>query len=778
MSQASGELIQEQIKQTVMQARLLLSTDVARLLPDFNVERTLQRLDDLLARIEKPLRLGIIGEFRSGKSSLVNALAQAQIALTDEIEATATLNRYYYSENEHAAITYSDNTSERMSIPEALQLLDKKRGDTEWLYSVRQVDIGYPIPFLREIELWDTPGLGGSDFNTQLAERFSQEVDAVIWVFDVNTLGRQDTGEVLTDIDARSKLTIGVINKSENLTVQEAKRARNFLREIYPHVNFIEILPFSALLAAYTSGLLEEEPLAFGDAVPSDGGREQLLQLLRQHVLQDPRRVAVQAVLADCVAILDEVEDELHVNFLYRQRQKARYEQALNTGKKIIAEHLQKLQSEMEHTVESRLRNHLVQVLHDEMERKRTELADGEVFTQVMQRVLDVEKIQRYLTMLLQEQEPRIRLVIQQLGMQCDRALDQLLTPVERLELQRYGEAPLPAPSPASTGAAQSSGWKAIDATATGVATLFAIAFHPPLWTIPLAWVAIRALLYGSTQNQTESGIFAERERQGRQTIDKMLRDQILPQAVSAIDNTLQSVQNDLIAELYKFWQHRLLGGRSVEQIETLCSNLLTTHQQFHQWVVRLSPLLTSAKSGRGIQRSGRVAAADKETTRTILEGILEEGRRLLWILDVNLDPQVVQWLENTYPSASLRILTVESHLNDTSALLFEQAVHALRQVRPGAVNMGILRDNHITIDRSAPPFSGSWLLTERGSYYFSIPLSEVLSRTQDFDFETVTSDTAPERRVTAETFEEWWFNRDKNLPMLPVFLGDQPADD
>lgn len=356
--------------------------------------------------------------------------------------------------------------------------------------------------------------------------------------------------------------------------------------------------------------------------------------------------------------------------------------------------------------------------------------------------------------------------------MQCDKAVNQLLTPVERIEVQRYSETANLVPISAPAGASRSPDETV--AVATSVAALFALILHPPLWAVPIAW-ALSALLYGSAKNQTESEIFAERMRQGEQTIDTALR-QILPQASRAIRNTLQGIQEHLATELRKLWGNQLLSGKSVEQIETLCSELLITYQQFQEWIGKLSLLRPSPDASKAVQRAGRIAAADKETNRALLERILDEGRRFLWILDVHLNPQVVQWLENAYPTASLRILTAESHLNDTSVLLFDQAIRTLRQNRSGAVNMGILRDTRPNIDRSAPPFTGSWLLTERGSYYFSTPLSEVLNRSRDFDFETVTSDTAPPRRVTAETFEKWWFNRDRNLPMLPVFLKEQDA--
>ncbi len=769
MNQPSGELIREQIMQTVMQARPCISERAAIILPGFDVAQAGRRLDDLVRRMEQPLRIGIIGEFRVGKSSLVNALAQARIAFTDEVEATATLNRYYYSDSEHANVIYTDKRVERMSIADVLSLLDEKRYDTEWLHTVQQVAIGYPVPFLREMELWDTPGLGGSDFNTQLAQQFSQELDAVIWVFDVSTLGKQDTGRVLTEIDAHRKLTIGVINKSENLATQEAKRARNFIREVYPHVNFVDILPFSAVLALHSCGLLDEEPLAFGDALPPDGGREQLLQLIRQHVLQDPHRVATQAVLADCIAVLDEIADELHVNLLYRQRQLARYEQAIGKGRYTLTTRFQELQSELEQTVERGLRHYLYQQLHEEIEQNSQKLRDGRTFTRLMQKILDAENIQRYVQSLIHQQEPRIRSVIQETGVECDRAVERLLTPVERIEVQRQGIETAPAPSTVPAVATPTDDTPLV---ATSVAALFALVLHPPLWAVPIAWAA-SALLYRSARGRTADDIISERRREGERTIDGVLHNTILPQVSRAIEAKLRDISQEIESHLHVFWRQQLLGGDTPEQVQSVCAHLHNIYQQFRQWLNRLYPLYSATTSGSTAHRAGRVTVTDKQTVRTLLEAILDEARRNLWVLDVHLDPQVVQWLENAHPSASLRILTAESHLDEASVILFEQAIRTLRQQRQGAVNMGILRDTHLTAQPDEPPFCGSWLYTDRGCYYFSIPLVEVLRASRDFDFEPVTSDTLPPRRVTADTFEKWWFNRDKNLQMLPVFLRE-----
>ena len=140
---------------------------------------------DILSRRNDPFTLVVCGEFKRGKSSLINALLGEDVTPVNVTPETVTLNRIIYGPHSNEAVLpggkklqLSDEEMQR----ENLEALMRQTG-----FSFRQIDLQRPVDFLKQTAVVDTPGLGDSmqDFGGLVEEALAQ-ADAVVYVFSVN----------------------------------------------------------------------------------------------------------------------------------------------------------------------------------------------------------------------------------------------------------------------------------------------------------------------------------------------------------------------------------------------------------------------------------------------------------------------------------------------------------------------------------------------------------------------------------------------------------------
>lgn len=140
---------------------------------------------DILSRRDDPFTLVICGEFKRGKSSLINALLGEDVTPVNVTAETVTLNRISYGPHSNEAVL-SGGKHLRLSDEEMqrdhLENLMRQSG-----FSFRQIELQRPNEFLKKAVVVDTPGLGDSmqDF-TEMVEEALAQADAVVYVFSVN----------------------------------------------------------------------------------------------------------------------------------------------------------------------------------------------------------------------------------------------------------------------------------------------------------------------------------------------------------------------------------------------------------------------------------------------------------------------------------------------------------------------------------------------------------------------------------------------------------------
>jgi hypothetical protein len=203
--------------------------------------------------IDEPFRLGVIGMFKSGKSSVLNTFLNRVILKEGRTETTAVLTELCFAETpeaETARVLFADGTAKELSIEQALEYTDirsdafkelpddEKRRTQE---SIVKIVLQLHTDILRTVTLLDTPGFGGSRVGDQKAYEALSKVDAALMIFSADRLGAEHELEVADTISQMGRELVVLLNKIDDARgavrpLQEIETAEAFIREHFTTV--------------------------------------------------------------------------------------------------------------------------------------------------------------------------------------------------------------------------------------------------------------------------------------------------------------------------------------------------------------------------------------------------------------------------------------------------------------------------------------------------------------------------------------------------------------
>jgi GTP-binding protein EngB required for normal cell division len=171
----------------------------------FAVAHQVQRLEHLLRSRESTERaaqcqalisklaedrftLAVVGQFKRGKSSLMNAIIGREILPTGVLPLTSAITILRFGPRERLVVAREDLSFEQEVPLAALVDYVTEQGNPGNQKKVRAAFIEVPSPFLRRgLEFADTPGIGSAiAANTATTNAFIPHCDAVIFVTSVD----------------------------------------------------------------------------------------------------------------------------------------------------------------------------------------------------------------------------------------------------------------------------------------------------------------------------------------------------------------------------------------------------------------------------------------------------------------------------------------------------------------------------------------------------------------------------------------------------------------
>ncbi|MGE5301292.1 MAG: dynamin family protein, partial [Acidobacteriota bacterium] len=140
--------------------------------------------EDLREKIEtNAFNLVVVGQFKRGKTSLINALLGADILPVAVVPLTSIATVMTYGEALRIMVYFNDGNVAEIR-PESLPEYVTEKGNPKNVKDVNEVVVTHPSHYLKGgVRLIDTPGVGSIyQHNTDVAYRYLPKSDAVLFL--------------------------------------------------------------------------------------------------------------------------------------------------------------------------------------------------------------------------------------------------------------------------------------------------------------------------------------------------------------------------------------------------------------------------------------------------------------------------------------------------------------------------------------------------------------------------------------------------------------------
>lgn len=129
-------------------------------------------------------RAAVIGEFKRGKSSMINALLGTEVLPTSVLPMTAVITRVIYGDEKRIIIRYKNGDEEQATIEQIVDFATKYDEEKALKASlISEILVYYPSVFCKNhIEIIDTPGMNDNEDMTAVTMSVLGSIDAAIMV--------------------------------------------------------------------------------------------------------------------------------------------------------------------------------------------------------------------------------------------------------------------------------------------------------------------------------------------------------------------------------------------------------------------------------------------------------------------------------------------------------------------------------------------------------------------------------------------------------------------
>lgn len=330
----------DQLKEFVARQKRLtgIIQEASGLVQKLDMEHCAQTLQQLRQKISSDtFKIMVMGNFKNGKSTFINALLGQEILPAYAVPTTAIINEIKYGEKPKAVLHFLNPLPEKMydGIPEKalthmrrFQMKDVPPIEMpvdeiedyvvipmgmEHKEAIKQspfekVELFWPLDLLKDgVEIVDSPGLNENPVRTQVTMEYLSKADAIIFVFSALAMG--SAGEIAYIDDTLRKNGFGeqslfcVVNRFDQLTSErEQQRLRKFsdnlLAPYTKHVYYTSAYKGLVGQLQNNPAMLDESKIpavetALADYLANERGRiklatpaRELVRVIRQDALE------------------------------------------------------------------------------------------------------------------------------------------------------------------------------------------------------------------------------------------------------------------------------------------------------------------------------------------------------------------------------------------------------------------------------------------------------------------------------------------------------------
>ncbi|RJQ09842.1 MAG: hypothetical protein C4551_03280 [Bacillota bacterium] len=215
---------------------------------------------------DERLHLAVMGQFKRGKSTLINALLGDNALPTGILPLTSVATEVRFGPAVKATAFFEDGRAEEVPIEELASFVTEKENPRN-VKGVRRVELEHPSRFLRDgVVITDTPGLGSVHaHNTLAAYDYLPRADAAVVMTAVDSPLTELELDLVSQVRDYLDRTFFLVNKVDQVNPAEAEEAVDFVRSVLSDRLGVRVTvyPVSAKLALEgrvmgDSGLLED----------------------------------------------------------------------------------------------------------------------------------------------------------------------------------------------------------------------------------------------------------------------------------------------------------------------------------------------------------------------------------------------------------------------------------------------------------------------------------------------------------------------------------------
>lgn len=224
-------------------SQLATSTQVRVL--DAIDELLVQAGDSLSPAIARHLREGaervgqarfnlvVLGEFKRGKSTLINSLLGRDVLPTGVVPLTSAITVVRYGSSERLIVRYEDGREDQHELSELARFVTERENPQNRL-GVDLTTVETPAELLAGgVQLVDTPGIGSVHaHNTTVAWEFVPRIDAALCVLNADQPFTQTEREFFLVAAERVSRLLVAVNKIDHLAREERPLALEFIKDV------------------------------------------------------------------------------------------------------------------------------------------------------------------------------------------------------------------------------------------------------------------------------------------------------------------------------------------------------------------------------------------------------------------------------------------------------------------------------------------------------------------------------------------------------------------
>jgi GTPase SAR1 family protein len=271
--------------------------------------------------------LVVLGQFKRGKTTLINALLGAEILPTAVVPLTSIATILQYGETLNINVYFNDGRVTEIE-PAGLPQYVTEKGNPRNEKDVQEVIITYPSPYLKDgVSLIDTPGVGSVyEHNTDVAYQYLPKSDAALFLLSVDQPVSKAELDFLKDVKEYSHRIFFLQNKADYVGPEDLGESISFSKKIIEECmdSEVKILPLSAKLAlegklSKNKELIEKSFLSefehiLNTFLMQEKGDVLLLSVSNNLLrLLSQARLGLELEMKSLVTPLEELKEKIHI---------------------------------------------------------------------------------------------------------------------------------------------------------------------------------------------------------------------------------------------------------------------------------------------------------------------------------------------------------------------------------------------------------------------------------------------------------------------------------